>query len=163
MIRAAALALALATPAGAGTLEGRQVTFFPMTWDDPAFPVFEEPGKTVTVGKGVEFGLESDRIINGLQLVPVQVEIKPQRVEVTYPKGVGTFYDAPFNGYVLRFDTECALFAGWKLDSDFTTLPVKDSDIFTDGGALYINVAGMAFGPDERLAVDLDVTDCPIS
>ena len=121
------------------------------------------PGKTVTVGQGVEFGMESDEVINGLSLVPVQVEIQPQRVEVTYPKGMGSFYVAPFNGYVLRFDTECALFAGWAVDREFTTLPITDDDIFTDGGALYINVSGMSYGPEERLAVNLDVTDCPIS
>ena len=40
MIRAAALALVLAFPADAGTLEGRQVTFTTMTWDDPAAPIF---------------------------------------------------------------------------------------------------------------------------
>ena len=163
MIRAAVLAALLATPAGAGTLDGRLVTFTTMTWDDPAAPVFEGPSKTVTVGKGVEFGLESDQIINGLELVPVQVEIQPQRVEMTYPKGMGNFYEAPFNGYVLRFDTECALFSGWAVDREFTTLPITDSDIFTDRGALYINVSGMSDGPEERLAVDLDVTDCPIS
>jgi uncharacterized membrane-anchored protein len=158
-----ALVLALAIPAGAGTLEGRQVTFATMTWDDPAAPMFGVPGKTVTVGKGVEFGIESDQVVNGLSLVPVQVEILPQRVEVTFPKGMGNFYETTFNGYVLRFDTECALFSGWAVDRDFTTLPITDSDIFTDKGALYINVSGMAYGPEERLAVNLDVSDCPIS
>ena len=163
MIRAFALTLALATSAGAGTLDGRQVTFATATWVDPAAPEFEGPTKTVTVGRGVEFGMESDVVVNGLTMVPVQVEIQPQRVEVTFPMGMGNFYVAPFNGYVLRFDTECALFAGWAVDREFTTLPITDDDIFTDGGALYINVSGMAYGPDEQLAVDLDVTDCPIS
>jgi hypothetical protein len=93
----------------------------------------------------------------------VKVEIGPGRVELTYPKGMGNFYAAAFNGYVLRFDTECALFAGWALDDQFTTLPVKDSDIFTDKGALYINVSGMAYGPDARLALNLDVAECPLS
>lgn len=64
---------------------------------------------------------------------------------------------------MLRFETDCALFAGWQVDPDFTTLPVTDADIFTDRGALYINVSGLAYGPSARLAVDLDVTDCPLS
>lgn len=164
MIRACLLAAVLATPAGAGTLEGRPVTFLVMAWDDPALPFLEAPGHTVVVGDGVEFDFAPEGIYSGLQVVPMQVEIGPQRVEITYPdSGGGWFYDSAFNGYVLRFETDCALFSGWKLDRDFTTLPIKDSDIFTDRGALYINVSGMTYGPEARVAVDLDVMDCPLS
>ncbi|WP_395543025.1 hypothetical protein [Neotabrizicola sp. sgz301269] len=165
MIRAALAALLIAAPAAAGTLEGRLVTFTVMTWDDPAQPYLQARGKTVTVGEGVEFGLGPEGLTGGLDVVPVEVEIAPQRVEITYPivAGQGQFYTAGFNGYVLRFETECALFAGYRLDEAFTTLPVKNADIFTDKGALYINVSGMTYGPEARLAIDLDVTDCPLS
>ncbi len=163
MIRGLALAL-LANPAAAGTLEGRLVTFTVMTWDAPAQPVLQARGRTVTVGAVVEFGLEPEGLTGGLEIVPAQVQIGPTRVEVTYPAaGQGWFYDAGFNGYVLRFETDCALFAGWKVDPAFTTMAVTDADIFTDRGALYINVSGLAYGPTARLAVDLDVTDCPLS
>lgn len=165
MIRTAFLALALASPAAAGSLEGRPVTFLVMAWDDPQFPYLEAPGHTVTVGDGVEFDFSPDGVYNGLVVVPMLVEIGQSRVEITYPEiaGSGDFLDATFNGYVLRFETDCALFAGWKLDRDFTTLPVTEADIFTEKGALYINVAGMEYGPERRLALDLDVMDCPIS
>ena len=166
MIRALALATAaslLVLAAQAGTLKGRLVTFTVMTWDDPAMPFLEARGKTVTVGDGLEFGLGPEGLTGGLDVVPVEVEIGPTRVELTYPEGQGNFYRAGFNGYVLRFETECALFAGWSVDRQFSTLPVQDSDIFTDKGALYINVSGMEYGPDARLAVNLDVTDCPLS
>jgi hypothetical protein len=163
VIRGLLLATALATPATAGTLEGRLVTFTVMAWDDPAAPVLEARGRTVTVGTGVEFGLEPEGPVNGLDIVPVLVEIGPTRVEVTYPTGQGRFWDGAFNGYVLRFETECALFEGWSIDRTFTTLPLKDSDIFTEKGALFINVSGMTYGPEHRLAVDLQVTDCPLS
>lgn len=163
MIRALALAALLAWPAAAGTLEGRLVTFTVMTWDDPAHPFLQARGRTVEVGEGIEFGLEPEGLTGGLDVVPVTVEIGPQRVELTYPKGMGRFYAAGFNGYVLRFETDCALFAGWKVDRAFTTMPVTDADIFTDKGALYINVSDRGYGPDARLAVDLDVTDCPLS
>jgi hypothetical protein len=169
VIRAALAALLIAAqaamPAHGGTLEGRLVTFTVMTWDDPAQPYLQARGKTVTVGAGVEFGLGPEGLTGGLDVVPVEVEIQPQRVEITYPvvAGQGQFYTAGFNGYVLRFETECALFAGWKLDPAFTTMPVRDADIFTEKGALYINVSGMDYGPEARLAVDLDVTDCPLS
>ena len=168
MIRAALLAALLAFPAmapvRAGTLEGRAVTFLVMAWDDPEMPFLEAPGHTVVVGDGVEFDFAPEGTFSGLQVVPMQVEIGPRRVEITYPEGAeGWFHDSAFNGYVLRFETDCALFAGWKLDRAFTTLPVRDDGIFTDHGALYINVSGMRYGPEQRLAVDLDVMDCPIS
>jgi len=164
VIRAILPAALLAFPAAAGTLEGRPVTFLVMAWDDPALPFLEAPGHTVVVGDGVEFDFAPEGVFSGLQVVPMQVEIGPQRVEITYPhSGEGWFHDSTFNGYVLRFETDCALFAGWKLDRDFTTLPVKDTDIFTEKGALYVNVSGMAYGPEAKVAVDLEVMDCPLS
>ncbi len=159
---AAALAL-LAWPAGAGTLEGRLVTFTVMTWDDPAAPYLQARGRTVEVGAGVEFGLEPEGLTGGLDVVPVTVEIGPSRVELTYPVGAGQFWPATFNGYVLRFETDCALFDGWAVDEAFSTIPVTGADIFAEGGALFINVQGRDYGPEARLAVDLSVTDCPLS
>ncbi len=163
MIRGLVLAAFLASPLSAGTLEGRLVTFTVMTWDDPAQPYVEARGRTVTVGEGVEFGLEPEGLTGGLEVVPVAVEILPTRVELTYPKGMGQFWTSAFNGYVLRFETDCALFTGWTLDGQFTTMPVRPEDIFTDKGALYINVSGLDYGPDARLAIDLEVADCPLS
>lgn len=163
-LRALFAALALIAPAaGAGTLEGRTVTFTVMTWDDPAQPYLQAKGRTVTVGEGVEFGLEPEGFLGGLDVVPVMVEIAPQRIELTYPPGIGWFYTAQFNGYVLRFETECALFRGMRIDPDFTTMQISDADIFTEGGALHVNVSGREYGPDIRLGLDIDVGDCPIS
>ncbi len=58
MIRVAAVACLVALPVAAGTLDNRRVTFTVMTWDDPATPYLQAQGRTVTVGAGVEFGLE---------------------------------------------------------------------------------------------------------
>jgi hypothetical protein len=160
---AAALALALATPAAAGTLEGRVVTLHVMTWDDPAAPYFDSVGRTVTVGPGLEFGMGPEHRTPDFDVVPVQVEIGPGRIEFSYPQGKGQFWPATFNGYVLRFATDCALFDGWKVDAAATSMPVADADIFADRGALFINVQGLDYGPEARLAVDLSVTDCPLS
>jgi hypothetical protein len=160
---AAALAAALAAPAAAGTLEGRIVTLHVMTWDDPAAPYFDSQGRTVTVGAGLEFGMGPEFRTPDFDVVPVQVEIGPTRIEFSYAEGEGQFWPATFNGYVLRFETECALFDGWKVDAAATTMPVTDDDIFTNRGTLFINVQGLDFGPDQRLAVDLSVTDCPLS
>jgi hypothetical protein len=163
ILRAAAAALALAAPATAGTLEGRIVTLHVMTWDDPAKPWFDSQGRTVKVGPGLEFGMGPEFRTPDFDVVPVQVEIGPSRIEFSYPQGEGNFWPAAFNGYVLRFDTECALFDGWKVDAAATTMPVTDADIFTDRGALFINVQGRDYGPKATLAVDLSVTDCPLS
>jgi hypothetical protein len=156
-----ALAVAFALPAVAGTLEGRLVTFAVETWDVQEIPIFMAQGRTVTVGRGVEFGLEPEGFTGGLDVVPVDVEIGPTRIELSYPKGIGRFYEARFNGYVLRFETECALFENVAIDPDGTTM--KATEVWAEAGALYINVSGLGYGPEAKLALDLEVADCPLS
>jgi hypothetical protein len=160
-VRRLALAAALACPAAAGTLEGRLVTFTVETWDQRDQPFLQARGRTVTVGTGVEFGLEPEGLTGGLDVVPVTVEIGPSRIELSYPRGSGQFYEATFNGYVLRFETECALFEKVAIDSSASTMPV--TEIWAETGALYINVSGLDYGPEATLALDLQVADCPLS
>lgn len=85
MIRAGLLILALAAPVGAGTLEGRLVTFTVETWDLRESPLLVARGRTVTVGQGVEFALGPEGFTGGLDVVPVNVEIGPTRIELSYP------------------------------------------------------------------------------
>ncbi len=161
MIRAAALAAVVAGAANAGTLEGRLVTFTVETWDQREAPLLVARGRTVTVGKGVEFGLDPEGGTGGLDVVPVDVEIGPTRIELSYHKGIGRFYESTFNGYVLRFETECALFENVVVDTTASTMKV--TDVWAEVGALYINVSGLGYGPDSTLALDLEVADCPLS
>jgi hypothetical protein len=118
-------------------------------------------GRTVTVGQGVEFGLDREGFTGGLDIVPVDVEIGPTRIELSYPKGIGRFYEAAFNGYVLRFATDCALFENVAIDPAATTMKV--TDVWAEAGALYVNVSGLGYGPEATLALDLEVADCPLS
>ncbi len=97
----------------------------------------------------------------GWIVVPVNVEIGPTRIELSYPEGIGRFYEAAFNGYVLRFETDCALFEAVAIDPVATTMKV--TDVWAETGALYINVSGLGYGPDAMLALDLQVADCPLS
>jgi hypothetical protein len=161
MIRWALCAVAFAVPATAGTLEGRLVTFTVETWDDRDQPYLRARGRTVTVGQGVEFGLEPEGLTGGLDVVPVTVEIGPTRIELSYPSGPGWFYTASFNGYVLRFETDCALFDSVAIDKAATTMPV--TEIWAEAGALYLNVSGLEYGPEATLALDVQVADCPLS
>ena len=161
MIRGLALAALLATPVAGGTLEGRLVTFTVETWDDRAAPLLVARGRTVTVGRGTEFGLGPEGFTGGLDVVPVTVEIAPSRIELSYPAGIGRFYEARFNGYVLRFETDCALFEKVAIDPAGTTMKV--TEVWAETGALYINVSGLGYGPESRLALDLEVADCPLS
>lgn len=161
MIRRGLLAALLAAPAGAGTLEGRLVTFSVETWDDREAPLLVARGRTVTVGNGTEFGLGPEGFTGGLDVVPVAVEIGPTRIELNYPQGIGRFYEARFNGYVLRFETDCALFEKVSVDPAGTTMKV--TDVWAETGALYINVAGLGYGPASTLALDVEVADCPLS
>ncbi len=163
MMRGAILVLGLLTawPLAAGTLEGRLVTFTVETWDQREQPLLVARGRTVTVGQGVEFGLEPEGFTGGLDVVPVTVEIGPTRIELSYPRGIGRFYDSAFNGYVLRFETECALFQNLSIDPMGTTMKV--TEVWSEAGALYINVSGLGYGPESTLALDLEVADCPLS
>jgi hypothetical protein len=161
VIRGLALAAALAGSATAGTLEGRLVTFTVETWDQREAPLLQARGRTVAVGDGVEFGLEPEGLTGGLDVVPVTVEIGPTRIELTYPRGIGRFYEARFNGYVLRFETDCALFRAVAIDPQASTMPV--TEVWSEAGALYINVSGLGYGPQTRLALDIEVADCPLS
>lgn len=161
MIRIAALAGLLAGPTFAGTLEGRLVTFTVETWDDREAPILVARGRTVTVGAGTEFGLGPEGFTGGLDVVPVAVEIGPTRIELSYPKGIGRFYEAKFNGYVLRFETDCALFEKVAIDPVGTTM--QGAEVWAETGALYIDVSGLGYGPASTLALDLEVADCPMS
>jgi hypothetical protein len=161
MIRVLFLAALLCGPAAAGTLEGRLVTFTVETWDQRDAPMIQARGRTVVVGQGVEFGLEPEGLTGGLDVVPVTVEIGPSRIELRYPRGFGRFYEARFNGYVLRFETECALFENVSIDKAATTMDV--TEVWAETGALYINVSGLGYGPTATLALDLEIADCPLS
>lgn len=144
----------------AGTLKDRVVTLNVETWDDNGLPFFISKGRTVKVGGAVEFALLPEGGIEGFDVVPVQVEISDSRIEFSYGSDRGQFWDAPFNGYVLRFDVECALFDAFAIDATATTMPVTPDHIRTENGALLIDVAGMDYGPDARLALDFRVSDC---
>lgn len=157
----AAAALGFALPAAAGTLDGRLVTFNVETWDDRDAPLLDARGRTVMVGSGTEFGLGPEGFTGGLDVVPVDVEISPTRIELSYPQGIGRFFEAKFNGYVLRFETDCALFQNVAVDPAATTMKV--TEVWAENGALYINVSGLGYGPAAKLALDLEVADCPIS
>lgn len=153
--------MATLTPTLAGTLDGRLVTFTVETWDDRDSPLLVARGRTVTVGNGTEFGLGPEGFSGGLDVVPVEVEIGPTRIELSYTADIGRFYEARFNGYVLRFETDCALFENVVIDPAATTMKV--TEVWAEQGALYINVSGLGYGPAAKLALDLEVADCPIS
>jgi hypothetical protein len=158
-----ALALCAGPVLADATLEGRAVTLNVLTYDDPADPILESRGRTVTVGAGVEFGMGPEFRTPGFDVVPVQVQIGRARIEFSYGTDQGSFWQARFNGYVLRFATDCALFAAWRVDAAATTMGVTDADIHAEAGALFINVAGRDYGPEAHLAIDLVVADCPMS
>lgn len=146
--------------AGAGSLDGRTVTLNTETTSEDGALVFRSRGRTVTVGGPVEFALLPEGGLNGFDVVPVEVDIGANRIEFSYGMERGRFWDAPFNGYVLRFEVDCALFEGFAIDEAFTTMPVTPAHIRTEGGALFIDVADMEYGPEARLALDFKVSAC---
>lgn len=161
----AALAVMLATSgAVAGDLRGRIVTLGVLAYDDPAHPIYQGRGRTVKVGDGVEFGLDPEGAQNGVDVQPVTVDIGPRRIEIAFDRTeAGRLLTAVFNGYLLHFETECALFTAARVDAAATNLPLAPDALRIEGGTLYVNVSGLSFTPESRLAIDLDVTDCPLS
>jgi len=113
----------------------------------------------VVVGLGVEFATGPEFQHSDFDVVPVQVEIGPTRNEFTYSDFEGGFHDAAFNGYVLQFEVDCALFQSARIDEGATTMRVTLDDIRTEGGALFVNGAGRSYGPDVTLALDFAVDE----
>ena len=80
-----------------------------------------------------------------------------------FKRGTGVLFDAAFNGYVLRFETDCVLFESVAIDPDFTTMPLTPAAIHTERGALFINMSGMAYSPGNRFGLNVQVGDCAVS
>ena len=157
-----ALTLLTAAPAFAEGLEGLAVSFTVESWEERAAPVYVGRRFEGRVGPGPEFGLERDAPANGYDTVPVLVDVAARRIELWYKGNApGAFSAFPFNGYVMRFDAgDCAVFAGARLDQAVTTLPLAPGDVTVEGSALLIDVGGLDYGPEDRIAVDVDVSDC---
>ena len=163
-----AAALALCASAGLCDtwpegLEGRSVSFNILTYDDPEQPLFDGIRHPAIVGDGVEYGLGPEGAQNGIDVVPVLIDVSARRIEFSYaatpPSG---FMTAEFNGYVLRFPTECVLLTGAALIPESTTLSLGPEDLRVEPQALYLNVSGLTFDREDRITVAVDVMDCPI-
>lgn len=153
-----------ASPALADGLEGRNVTFGGLAYDDEKAPIFAGQRWPAQVGPGFEYGLQPEGAQNGWDLIPVAIDISANRITLAYPNiEQGEFPVLEFNGYVLDFLTECVLFNGAELDPDNSTVSFEEGDLFTRGSALYIDVGGQPFGPDTIISVVVDVADCPLS
>lgn len=144
------------------TLTGRIVTFQVLAYDDPAMPIYAGPKTTVVVNEGVEFGLNPQGGL-GVDVVPAIVDISANRISVRITDGPGQFLRAAFNGYVLEFATDCALFQGVAIDRKGTTYPIKQTDVAVTGGVLRVNVAGMDYEIGSLVTLNLQVADCPLS
>ncbi len=156
------LAAWVASPVAAdGTLIGRLVTMNVETYDVDGAPIFISKGRTVRVGNSVEFDLLPENGFNGLDVVPVRIEITNDRIEFSYGKQQGSFFQpARFNGYVLRFEAECGLFESARVDAGSNTIELTDDRISTQNGALFVDVKGLTFGPNAAFGVDVRVSDC---
>jgi hypothetical protein len=154
----------LAGPALAeATLAGRTVTLSTLTYDDPARPLYVGQGETVIVTDAVEFGLDREGVQNGLDVVPVRINIDARRIEFDYSgTDPGLFATADFNGYILTFEVDCTLFTGASIDREFSTLPLAKDALSFSRDTLRINGSGLAYDRKSRFAVDLEVTDCPL-
>lgn len=142
----------------------RTVTFGALAYDDPAAPIYVGERHPAVVGIGIEYGLGPEGPQNGWDIVPSIIDIRDQQIIVTYPDTVaGTFPEPEFNGYVLDFLTDCVLFNGAGQDLENSTVVLADDAIFVEGAKLYVDMAGLDFGPQTFIVVNVDVADCPLS
>lgn len=160
-----ALLALCAAPAFAqdGSLTGREVLFSILTFDNPKEPLFTSSDYGAVVGPGPEFGMVREGTTFGMSSVPVLVDLGPSRLDLSYPGELpGQFMPARFNGYVLRFPTDCVLITGAAIDATATTLPLTNDDLIVSPQTLEINVAGHDFDATTRIGILIDVMDCPI-
>ena len=144
-------------------LQGHTVRFSVLAYDDPDAPIFVGQGVTVVVGAGVEFGLGREGAQEGVDVAPVTVDIGARRIEVRYHPPAGWLLAAKFNGYILEFVSDCALFDRVTIDRATSNLPLAEDAITVKGDTLYINVQGLRYTADSQFALNLDVADCPLS
>lgn len=165
MIRAALLALLAAGPAAAQGLEGRDVSFGTLAYEDRARPIFVGERWAATVGPGPEYGMGPEGAQNGWDVVPAIVDISDSSVVISYPADLpeGEFPDVAFNGYLLDFLTDCVLFAGATPVPGGTVPPMEPDAVFVEGATLFIDVGGRPYGGEARVEIALDVLDCPLS
>ena len=168
--RVAALGVALSVvfwgpiSAAADSLLGRTAAFSVLAYDDPDKPLYEGLVHTATISDAVEFGLAPEGVQNGLDVVPVTVDIGANRIEIDFsPSPPGLIAEAEFNGYVLAFTPECLIFNGARVDEESTTLPIDDDAITLAGRTLYVNLEGLAYDTESHVGILLDVTDCPVT
>ncbi len=166
-MRAAALSLLAALLAGSVAAEGligRAVTFGAMTYEVRETPIFLGERHPSVVSERVEYGLGPEGAQNGWDIIPAIIDIRADRVVITYPDSVGgLFPEVGFNGYVLDFLTDCVLFNAAAVDKAASTGTLTNANVFVEGARLYIDVGGQAYGPAERYEITLDVLDCPMS
>ncbi|MGJ8610073.1 MAG: hypothetical protein ACSHW1_19135 [Yoonia sp.] len=164
MMRLAVLFSLAAQTATAGGLMDRTVTFGALAYDEVDAPIFVGDRHPAVVSDSIEYGLGPEGRQNGWDIVPAIIDIRDQQIIVTYPDTVaGTFPEPEFNGYVLDFLTDCVLFNGAGQDVENSTVELADDAIFVEGSKLYVDMAGLDFGPQTFVVVNVDVADCPLS
>jgi hypothetical protein len=144
-------------------LTGRTIVFNVLTFDDPLSPLFTGPDYIAKVTQGPEFGMIRQGT-DGLDVVPVLIDLSDSRIDLSYAQNdPGQFAHAKFNGYVLRFPTDCVLIGGAAIDPKTTTLPLTDANLILTPQSLSLNVAGLPFDQTSRIGIIVEVMDCPVS
>lgn len=144
-------------------LWGRVVQFNVVVWDDPERPITHSRDFIATVGDGPEFNLGPEPA-PPFVIVPVRIDVTAKSILFDYRGNEpGGFAEATFNGFVLKFVADCVLIEGASVNQDVTTLPITDADLLIEPQRLGANVAGLSYGPNDVLMIDVDTTDCPLS
>jgi len=145
------------------TLTGRSVEFSVQTYNDPQNPFFAGRVHKAIVSEGIEFGLGREGAQNNMDVVPILVDIDENSIEISFSiSDPGILASARFNGYIIKFPTDCALLRGARIDQDNTNVEIDNKRISNDATTVMVNVSGLRNDRTSRIAVDLDVRDCPL-
>lgn len=144
------------------SLIGRSVALAVQVYNDPAKPLFYGRLHLRAIGDGVEFDLDREGPQNGLDVIPVFIDVRARSIVIDYsPTPATELFPAKFNGYVIEFETECDLLRGARIDWEGTNLPVAADALTVEADMLHVNLEGLPVAPSSRVEIDLDLGDCP--
>ncbi|MEM9318828.1 MAG: hypothetical protein AAGA70_07445 [Pseudomonadota bacterium] len=150
------------TLAQAQTIYGAEISVQVLTYDDPAAPILVSEIYTSRIGAGPEFGLgpEGHPFVD---IVPVTLDIGDGGVTLSYDivGRAGGFTQANFNGYILTVSPCSAIIEPQLVQAD--AIALTPDRISAVENQLFINVAGLAYQPQTRIAIGFKLAACPVS
>ena len=147
------------------SLLGQEVTVQVQTYDDLSTPLFWGTQHAAIVESGVEFDLQREGIQNDMDVVPIEIDIGANRIDLRYVFDSDLqLVASQFNGYIFDFgEGACITVEEARVDEGSTTLTFTDDRVSVTDNTVALNISGVTFGRDSQIGVDLRLKECPMS